>query len=144
MKASLALILSAAAISACASGLATSSQFSRPDRRSEFEYRRAHAATGQFLTADALKAHGDVSLLEILSTYVLGFPLAGDGRRRPGSTTSCTIEVYVDGLRAAEDLDVLRPRDLLGVEYYTATNAPVKYRRAFSDCPVLLVWLRDD
>ena len=52
------------------------------------------------------------------------------------------MDVYVNGLRSIDAFDGIRPRDLLGVEYYQAGGGPVKYRRAFSTCPVLLLWLK--
>jgi hypothetical protein len=52
------------------------------------------------------------------------------------------VDVYVNGLRSIHAFDGIQPRELFGVEYYEAASAPVKYRRAFSTCPVLLLWLK--
>lgn len=109
--------------------------------QSEFDYRRLHSAAGQFITADELAANGDVPLVLVLSTHIRGFNQTGDGRAAPG-LPPCAPDVFVDGLPVIDVLDALHPRDLLGVEYYEPASAPVKYRRAFSGCPVLLLWLR--
>ena len=107
--------------------------------QSEFEYRRHHSAAGQFVTADVLAASGDMPLITVLKTHILGF--GGDGRAMP-PTGNCGVDVFVNGLRVIDVLDELHPRDLIGVEYYEAASAPVKYRRAFSSCPILLLWLK--
>jgi hypothetical protein len=143
MKACLAVILAAAAISACAARRVETSLQPDPLSHSvEFEYRRLHSAAGKFLTADLLEANRDLPLLQVLSTHVLGFPLTGDGRPTPGLPTGCSLQVFVNGLPSFDTLNMIRPHDLLGVEYYRAATAPLKYQRAFSDCPVLLLWLR--
>lgn len=144
MKACLGVILSAAAISACAPRpVQTTSLQSAPLRQSaEFDYRRLHSAAGKFLTSDVLEANRDLPLLHVLSTYVLGFPLTYSGRPTPSLPAGCSLQVFVNGLPSFDTFDMIRPSDLLGVEYYRAATAPGKYRRSFSDCPVLLLWLR--
>jgi len=111
-------------------------------RLREFEDRLRHSAAGQFITGDILAANGDQSLTQVLTTHIRGFTTAGDSHGAPGFASSCTLNVFVDGLPTGDVLTPLRPRDLIGVEYYEATSAPVQYRRAFSSCPVLLLWLR--
>jgi hypothetical protein len=109
--------------------------------QSEFDYRRVHSSAGRFITADALRATGDRSLEEVLRERLLGFESSRGARpSRPNGT--CGVDVYVNGLHSTDAFDGMRPRDLLGVEFYEASSAPVKYRRAFSTCPVLLLWLK--
>jgi hypothetical protein len=105
---------------------------------SEFAYRRAHSPAGRFITADVLHANGDRSLESVLREHLPGFG-SSRGARPNGN---CGVDVYVNGLRSIDAFDGILPRDLLGVEYYEAGSAPVKYRRAFSTCPVLLLWLK--
>ncbi|HKN68483.1 MAG TPA: hypothetical protein VJW73_19500 [Gemmatimonadaceae bacterium] len=81
-------------------------------------------------------------MIQLLTTHIRGFKTSGDSHGIPGFASSCSVSVFVNGLPTGDVLTLLRPRDLLGVEYYEATSAPVKYRRAFSSCPVLLLWLR--
>jgi hypothetical protein len=107
--------------------------------QSEFAYRRAHSSAGRFIAADVLSANGDRPLEEVLRERLLGFDNASSARPSP-QNEKCGVNVYVNGLHST--LDGILPRDLLGVEYYEASNAPVKYRRAFSTCPVLLLWLK--
>lgn len=111
------------------------------DRRAEFEYRRVHAATGQFITERELERLADMPLIEVLRTHLLGFPTSPDARQSTAGDRDSQLEVYVNGLRAAA-IDGLRPPDLMGVEYYRATAVPARYRRAFSSAPVLLLWLK--
>lgn len=111
------------------------------DRRAEFEYRRVHAATGQFITERELERLADMPLIEVLRTHLLGFPTSPDARQSTAGDLDSQLEVYVNGLRAGA-IDGLRPPDLMGVEYYRATAVPARYRRAFSSAPVLLLWLK--
>jgi hypothetical protein len=107
--------------------------------QSEFDYRRVHSSAGRFITADVLSANGNRSLEEVLREHLLGFESSS---ARPSSPNGkCGVDVYVNGLHSIDAFDDIRPRDLLGVEYYEAGSAPVKYRRSFSTCRVLLLWL---
>jgi hypothetical protein len=109
-------------------------------RRAEFEYRRTHAAAGQFITATELAREGDAPLFDVLVRHLRGFTNLRDGRVIREEDIPSQLDVYVNGLRSV-GLDV-RPRDLVGVEYYEASAAPVSYRRAFTSVPVLLLWLK--
>ena len=109
--------------------------------QSEFDYRRVHSSAGRFITADVLSANGDRSLEEVLREHLLGFASTRGARPLPPNG-KCGVDVYVNGLHSIAAFDVIRPRDLLGVEYYEAASAPVQYRRTFSTCPVLLLWLK--
>lgn len=109
-------------------------------RLAEFEYRRTHAAAGQFITESELAREGDAPLVDVLVRHLRGFTNLRDGRVVREVDIPSQLDVYVNGLRSA-GLDV-RPRDLMGVEYYQASEAPVSYRRAFTSVPVLLLWLK--
>ena len=80
-------------------------------------------------------------LEELLRERLLGFE-SSSGARPPLPNGKCGVSVYVNGLHSIDAFDGIRPRDLLGVEYYEASSAPVQYRRASSTCPVLLLWLK--
>jgi hypothetical protein len=109
--------------------------------QSEFDYRRVHSAAGRFITADVLSASGDRSLDEVLRERLLGFEGSSGARLSPPNG-KCGVDVYVNGLHSIGAFDGIRPGDLLGIEYYQAVSAPVKYRRGLSTCPVLLLWLK--
>jgi hypothetical protein len=109
--------------------------------RSAFDYRRVHSPAGRFITADVLSANGDRPLEEVLRERLLGFESSSGARPSPPNG-KCSVDVYVNGLHSSDAFDGIRPRELFGVEYYKAATAPVKYLRAFSTCPVLLLWLK--
>ena len=112
----------------------------RTTSASEFEYDRVHAAGGQFVTRDVFVANPDRSLVDVLRTHIVGFDDQRDARASVGGPI-CALEVYLDGLRIIGNLDAIRPGDLAGAEYYQTGTAPLKYRRAFSSCPVLVLWV---
>ena len=109
-------------------------------RLAEFEYRRTHAAAGQFITAHELAREADAPIIDVLRRHLRGFTNLRDGRVVSDVDIPSQLDVYVNGLRSV-GVDI-RPRDLLGVEYYQASEAPVQYRRAFTSAPVLLLWLK--
>ena len=109
-------------------------------RRAEFEYRRIHAAAGQFITESELAKEADAPLVDVLVRHLRGFTNLRDGRVVSREDIPSQLDVYVNGLRSA-GLNV-PPSDLMGVEYYQASDAPVSYRRPFTSVPVLLLWLK--
>ena len=109
-------------------------------RQAEFEYRRIHAAAGQFITARDLAREADAPLIEVLRRHLRGFTNLRDGRVIGEVGIPSQLDVYVNGFRSV-GLDV-PPRDLVGVEYYQASEAPLQYRRAFTSVPVLLLWMK--
>jgi hypothetical protein len=109
-------------------------------RLAEFEYRRIHAAAGQFITEAELASEADAPLIAVLRRHLRGFTNLRDGRVVSEVDIPSQLDVYVNGFRSV-GLDVL-PRDLAGVEYYQASEAPVKYRRAFTSVPMLLLWMK--
>jgi hypothetical protein len=59
--------------------------------------------------------------------------------------TTCPIVVYLDDMRLGQedvDLDFVRTWELAGVEYYTASSVPVRYRVSGAACGVMLLWSR--
>jgi hypothetical protein len=51
------------------------------------------------------------------------------------------VRVLLDEIDVSDDVDFLaKTWDLAGVEYYSATNAPVQYRDGRAGCGVLLLW----
>ena len=77
----------------------------------------------------------------MLRERLLGFESSSGARPSPPNG-KCGVDVYVNGLHSIDAFDGILPRDLLGVEFYEAGSVPVKCRRAFSTCPVLLLWLK--
>ena len=125
--------------------LAPSGRVSAPtspaeSRRAEFEYRRIHSAAGQFITESELAREADAPLVDVLVRHFRGFTNLRDGRVVSEADIPSQLDVYVNGFRSL-GLDV-RPSDLVGVEYYQASEAPIKYRRAFTSLPVLLLWMK--
>ena len=125
--------------------LAPSGRVSAPtspaeSRRAEFEYRRIHSAAGQFITESELAREADAPLVDVLVRHFRGFTNLRDGRVVSGVDIPSQLDVYVNGFRSL-GLEV-RPSDLVGVEYYQASEAPIRYRRAFTSVPVLLLWMK--
>ena len=131
-----------APVSAAISYDSDAALFPKATGPSEFEDRLHHSAAGRFITADVLAANGDLPLIDVLRIHITGFTAPGESRPPRGFNDNCGLDIYVNGLRTVDVLDLLRPRDLAGVEYYEAASAPVKYRKAFSSCPILLLWLK--
>ena len=113
------------------------------DRRAAFEYRRIHAATGQFIAERELERLAHTPLIEALRTHLRDFPTSPYVRQSTAGDLDSQLEVYVNGFHAGS-IDGIGPADLMGVEYYRATEsaAPAGYRRPFSSAPVLLLWLK--
>jgi hypothetical protein len=109
-------------------------------RLAEFEYRRIHAAAGQFITEPELAREADAPLIDVLRRHLRGFTNLRDGRVVGEVDIPSQLDIYVNGFRSV-GLDVPL-MDLVGVEYYQASEAPVKYRRAFTALPVLLLWMK--
>lgn len=134
-----------------------------------FEARRARGL-GQFLTPDLLDAEGGRELGDVLasrlrgvrvvtgrdgvSRYVVSPRVRGAGALLGGSTEdqrrtsgrlppgACVMHVYLDGVFVSDyDVSFIDTRSVAAVEAYGAA-APAQYRRAGSDCGVVLLWTR--
>ena len=56
---------------------------------------------------------------------------------------ACPVRIYVDGHPAVGlTLDTMKPDELIGVEYYSRTFAPVQYKPVGNYCKVILLWTR--
>lgn len=66
----------------------------------------------------------------------------GDAAPPPG-TCPHPVQVYVDGVFQADpDISTITAADLAAVEFYDGIDTPVEYRRAGSECGVLVLWTR--
>jgi hypothetical protein len=68
---------------------------------------------------------------------------AGGGAGGAGCANSapCPVIVRLDGMDLGDaDLDIVRTWDLAGVEYYSGSQVPVRYRTSGSACGVMLLW----
>ena len=53
----------------------------------------------------------------------------------------CRVPIFLDDMELGEvDAGIIRTWDLSGVEYYTPSTVPPRYRRSGSACGVLLAW----
>ena len=53
----------------------------------------------------------------------------------------CLVQAYLDDVLLDEaDFDIISTWDLAGVEYYTGSTMPVRYRLSGSACGVMLLW----
>ena len=53
----------------------------------------------------------------------------------------CRVPIFLDDMELGEvDAGIIRTWDLSGVEYYTPSTVPARYRRSGSACGVLLAW----
>jgi hypothetical protein len=114
-----------------------------PRGRAEFTARQSRGI-GRFITDSVLHANQTLPLTTVLRFHLLGIGRALDTQRI--ATTSindrCVLDVFVNGTRATDPLDAIRPADLAGVEYYDRFNVPEQYRRTSSPCDVLLLWTK--
>lgn len=107
-----------------------------------FEWRRTHSGGGHFLSGESIRSVPDASLISVLRMKIPGFTTQRGALPLLSLSEPCSLETYVNGLWAPDAADDLSARNVEAVEYYEATTAPPRYRRAGHACPVLLVWLR--
>lgn len=117
-------------------------------------YRRSRSGAGRFLTRDdierrqALRTTDLLRMMPRVSLTFLDARFAGRPAvtmRSPGGGL-CTPDVFVDGMISltAEDIDMLLPEDIDGVEVYTSSAmTPMEFRRG-TNCGAILFWLRKD
>ena len=113
------------------------------------------ANTGHFLTPEDVEDR-HTSRITVL---VDGIPGVRILPYRPGrgsaylslfSNSRCPMTIYLDGTRLNElkgnvpvDIDnVITARDISGVEIYTRSNAPDRYRSLAGSCGVVLLWTK--
>lgn len=68
--------------------------------------------------------------------------ISGRGSPRFKDDGVCKVDVYMDGVRIASDLEILAPQDISGAELYSMESAPPQYRTQSKACHVLLLWTR--
>lgn len=117
-------------------------------------YQRKKIGIGRFLPSAVLDSSRHEKLADLIARRFPGLRAewdpahAGVKLARPGyyslsgrpEKTGCAAQVYIDDTLAnAGDVASLNAGDIAGVEYYS--NAPpVQYRRAGSQCGVVLLW----
>ena len=73
-------------------------------------------------------------------------PVGGGARERETNEQQpalCELAVFIDGMYiASPDISRLRAAGFTAVEYYTPSNTPPEFRRAGSQCGVVLLWSR--
>jgi hypothetical protein len=111
-----------------------------------FEQRRATYPFGRYITADEIKRRGN------FDTHAL-LPTTGPGRVRPSFgalSAGCYPAVFIDGnlvdrgtAGAADAMDMIRPRDIRGIEIYGAADgAPFQFRDPRGRCGSVVIWTR--
>jgi hypothetical protein len=112
----------------------------------EFEARR-QMGIGRFLSDSALADDRTRSLQYLLATRFPGIFVSGRSVVSAQDARGCDVLIYLDGFKMVEnDLDVIRPADLSGIEVYSRISAPVQYRPLADPkrdyCKVVLLWTR--
>jgi hypothetical protein len=119
----------------------------------EFE-RRRQQGLGRYLTDSALRDERTHDLRSVLTSRFPGITSNGErivamgGNPRTGG--QCPIMIYLDGYKLSMnpsdtvDLNLIRTEELAGIEVYSLSAAPVKYRPSARDfyCKVILLWTR--
>jgi hypothetical protein len=116
----------------------------------EFETRRSQNVGGKFLTDSVLQYEKLNSLQTVLATRFPGIKVFGGGimSMEPSGIMGqmdCPVLLYLDGHnfnQAGRSLQEIRPDELIGIEYYSRTFAPVQYKPVGNYCKVILMWTR--
>ena len=112
----------------------------------EFNQRK-RMGIGRFVEDTVFEKHQLEDLSLVLPRLLVGLRAAPDPQT-PGkyvlrsTRNNCSVDVYLDGFQLAEDLDLLKPTDVAGAEWYSMESAPPQFRRPFGGCRVLLLWSR--
>jgi hypothetical protein len=118
--------------------------------QNEFEQRRKRAF-GTALSAEQIAAFNPMHVTDIFK-HVNGVRVVKmAGQTEPvvistrGRVTfingppTCPLTVYLDGIKLAiEEINIMAPKDLYGVEVYTVAGTPAQYRAG--PCGVMLLW----
>jgi hypothetical protein len=65
----------------------------------------------------------------------------GDAHGSCESSRACLVQVWLDNINLGEsDPELIRTWDLSGVEYYSGSSVPARYRNSGSACGVLVLW----
>lgn len=123
------------------------------NRLAEFEERRAFGL-GRFLDWQFFEANQRTALSSLLDGRVSGLRVNRKGTTGHKFTTSrtgraCPPQVLINGVVDEDyDLTMLDTREVIGFEYYTPANTPLKYNRTSMGrggsavCGTVLLWLR--
>ena len=113
---------------------------------------RRKQGIGRFLNEVELERDKDRDFVTAITTRVPGLSSIGDtaGHRYLVSTAgnltltgvaACYVTLYLDGVELPrEEQYTIRTWDLAAVEYYTASQAPARYRTKAYKCGVMLLW----
>ncbi|MBY0492205.1 MAG: carboxypeptidase-like regulatory domain-containing protein [Gemmatimonadaceae bacterium] len=123
-------------------------------RLAEFEERRAFGI-GRFLDWTFFAQNQNRALSSLLDGRFASLRVNRKGTAKHQFTTSrsgraCPPQVLINGVIDDEyDLSLLDTREVIGFEYYTPTNTPLKFNRTTigrdrpgSACGTVLLWLR--
>lgn len=122
-------------------------------RLTEFEERRAFGI-GRFLDWQFFEANQRTALSSLLDGRIAGLRVNRKGTTGHKFTTSrsgrgCPPQVLINGVLDEDyDLTLLDTREVIGLEFYTPANTPLKYNRtsmgrgASAACGTVLLWLR--
>ncbi|MEK6611939.1 MAG: carboxypeptidase regulatory-like domain-containing protein [Gemmatimonadota bacterium] len=116
---------------------------------------RRRGALGEYLTGDEMRRRGFVRISESMFRFNgLSAALQPQGGQwlftmRNLTGAPCIPRYYVDGFLWPEwgnpfdDIDLMRPRDILGIEVYRAQYTPPNYPPdPRTGCGVILIWRR--
>jgi hypothetical protein len=117
-------------------------------------YRRSRSGTGRFLTREDIERRSPVRTTDLFHVMPRVQLVSADpqfGGRQMVAMRSygggyCAPNVFIDGMlgMTAEDINMLLPEDIDGVEVYTSpAMTPIEYQRN-SNCGAILFWLRKD
>lgn len=57
-----------------------------------------------------------------------------------GLATRCRLQVYVDGVRTSQNLDLIPPAQIEAMEIYRGISTPMRFLG--DGCGVVLLWMR--
>lgn len=117
-------------------------------------YRRSRMGTGRFLTRADIERRNPVRTTDLFHVMPRVQLISADpqfGARQMVAMRTygggyCAPNVFIDGMlgMTAEDINMLLPEDIDGVEVYTTPAlTPIEYQRN-SNCGAILFWLRKD
>jgi hypothetical protein len=129
----------------------------------EYETRRQQGL-GRFIVDSVIAAEHAKGLSLLLVSHIPGLrvnserppkvvameptpPNLSQGRtvmRRRAGVGGCAVAFYLDGFALSPEtsLDEIDPNDIVGIEAYNQTNAPVQYKPTLDICKVILLWSR--
>jgi hypothetical protein len=119
--------------------------------------RRSRSGAGQYITPEMIARRQPIALSDLLRRTPglrvdgVGFDATitmrgGIHAFASGDEDRCSPGFVVDGMQLPLSLDELdtwvQPKDLKGIEVYTAATVPGEFRLPFQDCGVIVIWTR--